>query len=148
MPGFTGSMRLKVCEAMDLKPTGQQLRHLAAFGRSGQMVLDPYITVDVDDNHIQKTTTKQKTLNPVWNEYINADIQDAEKIIITVFHDGALQDDFVANCMIPLDELYTQSTNGSTVKDIWVSITRKLFHPFGVIRLFILTPQIKDALTS
>jgi len=68
---------------------------------------------------LDRSTTRPKTFDPVWNEQFVHDVTNARNINLTVFHDAALPpDDFVANCIIPFEDL-VQSESG--VPDLWVS---------------------------
>lgn len=132
MKFFNGSMTLKICEAHDLKPTDCSTRHQIA---KGALLIDPYISVDVDDNEVARTTTKTKTLTPVWNENFVTEVHNGRTIGLTVFHDAAIPpDDFVANCSIPFEEI-KEKTN-----DLWVCLKHIVFLWFswrgvlGIIR--------------
>lgn len=46
---FSGTFRLKICEATGLKPTDFQKRHLT-FG--GKPDLLPYVVIDIDENNL------------------------------------------------------------------------------------------------
>lgn len=116
---FSGTVRLKICEASGLRPTDFQKRHRAnmAFGKPEDQPIDPYVMVDVDENHLDRSTTKPKTFDPVWNENFTTEVSNAVNLGLTVFHDAAIPpDDFVANCTIPFEELAHRDKN-----DIWVS---------------------------
>lgn len=115
MKFFNGSMALKICEAHDLKPTDCSTRHQIA---KGAQLIDPYISVDVDDNEVARTTTKTKTLTPVWNENFTTEVHNGRTLGLTVFHDAAIPpDDFVANCSIPFEEIKEKAN------DLWVCYT-------------------------
>lgn len=51
---FTGTVRIKVCEATGLRPTDFQRRHNMTFGKPEEQLIDPYVTIDVDENHLGK----------------------------------------------------------------------------------------------
>lgn len=113
---FTGTVRVKICEAQGLRPTDCSKRH--AFGKADEQPLDPYVTVDVDDTQFAQSTTKQKTFDPVWNEHFEHSVENAKALTLTVFHDAAIPPDvFVANCTIPFDELLSRDKDES---DFWV----------------------------
>ena len=113
---FNGSMKLKICEAIDLKPTDFSTRHLMGGSKNMQLI-DPYISVDVDELTVARTTAKQKTFKPSWNEEFTCEVHNGQTIGITVFHDAAIPpDDFVANCSLAFEDIV--GTKGS---DIWVS---------------------------
>ena len=52
---FTGKLQIKVCEASGLRPTDFQKRHNLTFGKlADEQLIDPYVSIDVDDNHFGK----------------------------------------------------------------------------------------------
>ncbi|XP_044266053.1 protein kinase C-like [Tribolium madens] len=122
---FKGTVRIKVIQAEGLRPTDCSKRHNMMFGKSDDQ-MDPYVTIDVDDTHLAQTTTKSKTLDPVWNESFEDDVVDAKTLTLTVFHDAAIPPNvFVANCSIPLEDLLQDHE-----KDFWVNL-----EPTGRLRL-------------
>lgn len=70
---------------------------------------DPYCIVEMG-NQTQKTLSKPKTLNPVWNETFKFNVKSLkEKIKITVFDSDLVGDDDVEGVVvIPLEELKSQ----------------------------------------
>lgn len=111
---FTGKIKVEICEAAGLRATDKQRK----FWQDESPILDPYVLLDVDENHLNRSSTKPKTFDPVWNECFTHEIRDAITLGLTVFHDAALPpDDFVANCSIPFEEL-TQRDNDTA--DFWV----------------------------
>lgn len=111
---FTGTIRIEICEAVGLRATDKQRKFW-----QDEPILDPYVQLDVDENHLDRSSTKPKTFDPVWNESFTYEVQDAVMLGLTVFHDAALPPDyFVANCSIPFEELVNR--NGKTT-DFWVS---------------------------
>lgn len=118
---FTGTVRIKICEASGLRPTDFQKRLNMTFGKpADEQLIDPYVTVDVDETHVAQTTTKQKTFDPVWNEYFEHTVENAKTLTLTVFHDAAIPpDDFVANCSIPFEDLLVKENEEC---DFWVSV--------------------------
>lgn len=140
---FSGRIKIKVIEARELKPTEFSQRHNAMVGRaSQQMLIDPYVYIVIDDNYIDRSTTKQKTFRPIWNECFSANVLNAQNLLLTVFHDAAIPpDDFVANCTVPFDDLIqSQNQNGVYESDFWVCLTRKsLFFNFRFNLKFIMT---------
>lgn len=64
MPGFSGSVHIRVIEATDLKPTAFTKR-LPGYNVS---TLNCYAEISVDDQITGKTTVKGKSLSPIWNE--------------------------------------------------------------------------------
>lgn len=121
MPHFTGTIKLKVCEAVDLRPTEFSTRHANVVGKN--MLIDPYVAVDVDEIHVDRSTTRQKTFRPVWNESFHTEVHSGQTLGLTVFHDAAIPpDDFVANCNISFDELLNSSKESAKCEsDVWVS---------------------------
>lgn len=51
---FTGTVRIKICEACGLRPTDFQRRHNMTFGKADEQPIDPYVSIDVDENHLGK----------------------------------------------------------------------------------------------
>uniref|UniRef100_A0A034WC28 Calcium-independent protein kinase C n=1 Tax=Bactrocera dorsalis TaxID=27457 RepID=A0A034WC28_BACDO len=136
---FTGKLQLKVCEAIGLRPTDFQKRHNLAFGKlADDQPIDPYISIDVDDNHFDRSTTRPKTFDPIWNEQFIHDVTNAKNINLTVFHDAALPpDDFVANCQIPFEDIMQ---NEAGVLDLWVNL-----EPQGKLHIII---ELKNRVDS
>lgn len=100
------------------------MRHAAVVsGKPQPMLIDPYVSIVVDDNYIDRSTTKQKTFHPIWNEIFTVNLDNAQNLLITVFHDAAIPpDDFVANCSLTFDELQQpELKNGVHESDVWVS---------------------------
>lgn len=107
-------MKLKILEALDLKPTEYSTRHATIT-----KMLDPYVSVDVDDIHVYRTQSKTKTFRPSWNESFSHEIDGATTLTLTVFHDASIPpDDFIANCTLQFDDLLAKKDGRSQV---WVS---------------------------
>ena len=114
---FNGLIKVRVCEAQDLRPTDYATRH--AVVRPASQVLDPYVKLNVDDTCFGQTTAKPKTLNPKWKEDFTTEVHNGHTVGVTVFHNTTIgPDDFVANCNVTFEELL-QEQGGSA--DIWVS---------------------------
>nr|CDS30157.1 protein kinase c epsilon type [Hymenolepis microstoma] len=97
MEYFSGTIHIKVIEATDLKATACATRH--ALGPAAKLyeLLDPYVTIEVDDLAIAKTSTRTKTNSPRWKEDVKAEVTSAQRLTFTVYHDAAIPpDDFVA----------------------------------------------------
>ncbi|CAK1547542.1 unnamed protein product [Leptosia nina] len=125
---FSGTVRVKVCEATGLRPTDFQKRHNMTFGKPDDQPIDPYVSIDADEHHLDRSTTKPKTFDPVWNETFIQEVQNATNLGITVFHDAAIPpDDFVANCTIPFEDLMHREKDAT---DFWVDL-----EPQGKIHL-------------
>lgn len=74
----------------------------------------------IKNHHLDRSTTKPKTFDPVWNEIFMHEVHNARIIGLTVFHDAAIPpDDFVANCTIAFDDL---THRGGEAPDFWVCI--------------------------
>lgn len=117
---FNGYLKLRIGEALDLKPTTFSTRHTVIFNKAHQ-TLDPYIMVKVDDYKVGQTHTKQKTNMPTYNEEFSVTVSDAKQIEMAVFHDTPIgYDDFVANCTIQFEDLIKSSNTGETFEG-WVS---------------------------
>ncbi|XP_029767602.1 protein kinase C epsilon type [Terrapene carolina triunguis] len=116
---FNGLLKIKICEAVNLKPTPWSLRH-AVGPRPQTFLLDPYIALNVDDSRIGQTSTKQKTNSPAWNDEFVTDVCNGRKIEMAVFHDAPIgYDDFVANCTIQFEDLLQ---NGSRHFEDWIDL--------------------------
>ncbi|ROI81820.1 Protein kinase C epsilon type [Anabarilius grahami] len=113
---FNGVLKIKVCEALNLKPTPWSLRH-AVGPKTQTFLLDTYIALNVDDSRVGQTSTKQKTNSPAWNDEFVTEVYDGKKIELSVFHDAPIgYDDFVANCTIQFEDLLQ---NGSRHFEDW-----------------------------
>ncbi|XP_033991294.1 protein kinase C eta type isoform X1 [Trematomus bernacchii] len=111
---FNGYLKLRIGEAVGLKPTTFSLRHSVIFNKAPPG-LDPYIVVKVDDTKIGQTLTKQKTNTPTFNEEFCLNVSDGKQIELAVFHDTPIgYDDFVANCIIQFEDLIQTSNTGDT----------------------------------
>jgi len=133
IPMFTGKLTLKVCEAIDLKPTDFQTRHNVKPGAEQTASLDPYVSIDVDEQYVNRSTSKSKTLSPVWNESFETDCVNAQNVGLTIFHDAAIPPDvFVANCMIPFEDVADKKA------DIWV-----MLEPQGKIHVVVSLTKTK-----
>lgn len=120
---FNGVLKIKVCEALDLKPTPWSLRH-AVGPKTQTFLLDTYIALNVDDSRVGQTSTKQKTNSPAWNDEFVTEVYDGKKIELSVFHDAPIgYDDFVANCTIQFEDLLQ---NGSRHFEDWVCLSHNL----------------------
>ncbi|KAJ8290328.1 hypothetical protein GJAV_G00011470 [Gymnothorax javanicus] len=118
---FNGYLKLRIGEAVDLKPTSTSLRHSVMFNKSTSP-LDPYILVKVDECKIGQTHTKQKTNTPTYNEEFCLNVNDGKKIELAVFHDTPIgYDDFVANCNIHFEDLIKTSNTEETFEG-WVDL--------------------------
>ncbi|XP_076831762.1 protein kinase C epsilon type [Brachyhypopomus gauderio] len=107
---FNGLLKIKICAALDLKPTAWSLRH-AVGPKTQSFQLDTYIALNVDDSRVGQTSTKQKTNSPAWHDEFVTEVRDGRKIELSVFHDAPLgYDDFVANCTIQFEDLLQNSS--------------------------------------
>uniref|UniRef100_A0A671NDV1 Protein kinase C n=1 Tax=Sinocyclocheilus anshuiensis TaxID=1608454 RepID=A0A671NDV1_9TELE len=115
---FNGYMRLRIGEAVDLKPTTFSTRH--TFHK--KIVLDPYIVVKVDNVKVAQTATKSKTNKPTFSDEFCPYISNGKELELAVFHNTPIgYDDFVANYRIQLDELITSSNTRQTFEG-WVNL--------------------------
>jgi len=124
---FNGTMKLTVCEAVDLRPTDCATRHQVGLGLSRNLqTIDPYVIVDVDDAPVAKTQTRLKTCCPSWSEEFSVDVHGGHTIGITVFHSAVIPPDvFVANCTVAFENFVEKPAS-----DIWVYVllfTTKLY---------------------
>ncbi|KAL3971717.1 carboxypeptidase N regulatory subunit [Sarotherodon galilaeus] len=107
---FNGQLKIRIREALDLKPTAWSLRH-AVGPKTQTFLLDTYIALNVDDSRVGQTSTKQKTNSPTWNDEFITEVHDGRKIELSVFHDAPIgYDDFVANCIIQFEDILQNSS--------------------------------------
>lgn len=118
---FTGMLKIIIIEASDLKPTQISFRHVLVKNPSS-MVIDPFVAVAIDDNVLEKTTSKPRTFKPVWNESFTLELLDSKKLELTVFHKTAFADEFVANYSILIDDILAEigNENEKQKKMFWV----------------------------
>uniref|UniRef100_A0A8C2FBI5 Protein kinase C n=1 Tax=Cyprinus carpio TaxID=7962 RepID=A0A8C2FBI5_CYPCA len=118
---FNGYLKLRIGEAVDLKPTTTSMRHAVMFSKANQ-TMDPYIVVKVDEYKIGQTHTKQKTNMPTYNEEFSVNVNNGKQVELAVFHDAPIgYDDFVANCTMQFDDLM-KSTNREESFEGWVDL--------------------------
>ncbi|ETE64129.1 Protein kinase C eta type, partial [Ophiophagus hannah] len=116
---FNGYMKVRIGEAVGLQPTRWSLRH--SLFKKGYQLLDPYITVSVDQVRVGQTSTKQKTNRPTYNEEFSAPVNDGCQLELAVFHGTPIgYDDFVANCTVPFHDLL-HGTGSSDSFEGWVT---------------------------
>lgn len=112
-------MRVRIGEAVGLQPTRWSLRH--SLFKKGHQLLDPYLTVSVDQVRVGQTSTKQKTNKPTYNEEFCANVTDGGHLELAVFHETPLgYDHFVANCTLQFQELLRTASTSDTFEG-WVS---------------------------
>uniref|UniRef100_A0A3Q2QLJ8 C2 domain-containing protein n=1 Tax=Fundulus heteroclitus TaxID=8078 RepID=A0A3Q2QLJ8_FUNHE len=102
---FNGQLKIRIREALDLKPTAWSLRH-AVGPKTQTFLLDTYIALNVDDSRVGQTSTKQRTNSPTWNDEFTTEVIGGRRIELSVFHDAPIgYDDFVANCIIQFEDI-------------------------------------------
>lgn len=100
---FNGSLRVRVIEGADLKPTDLLTRNPIG---PRLMTLDPYVAVDVDEVEVGRTAIKPKTLSPKWGEEMCSEVVNGQMLGLTVYHSSSLPPDgYVANASIAFDQL-------------------------------------------
>ncbi|KAK7133236.1 hypothetical protein R3I94_015189 [Phoxinus phoxinus] len=115
---FNGYLRLRIGEAVDLKPTTFSTRH--TFHKKTH--LDPYIVVKVDNLKVGQTATKSKTNKPSFDDEFCPYISNGKELELAVFNNTPIgYDDFVANYRIQLDELIVPSNTRQTFEG-WVNL--------------------------
>ncbi|NP_001085794.1 protein kinase C eta L homeolog [Xenopus laevis] len=101
---FNGSLKLKIGEAVELQPTRWSMRH--SVFKKGSYLLDPYITINVDECRIGQTSIKHRTNKPTYNEEFCVTVSEGSKVELAVFHETPIgYDDFVAHCTLSFEEL-------------------------------------------
>ncbi|XP_075257299.1 calcium-independent protein kinase C-like [Convolutriloba macropyga] len=132
---FDGKVKLKVIEAEGLKPTEFSTRFPnLSISRKPQQYLDPFVSINIDEQYVGRTTTRTKTDAPQWEEEFAIDVSSGENFGFTIFHDTALPpDEFVANTKVLFDEIVEVSldTNSCQTADIWLDL-----EPSGRLRVF------------
>uniref|UniRef100_H2YRH8 Protein kinase C n=1 Tax=Ciona savignyi TaxID=51511 RepID=H2YRH8_CIOSA len=114
---FSGTVNVKLNEASDLRPTAFSKR-LPGITVS---TLDPYVEINIDDHIIGKTSTKSKTLSPIWEEEFSDHVVNAEVITFRVFHDASVGgDDFVADAQLALPTFFDE--HHSQGKELWLDL--------------------------
>jgi Ca2+-dependent lipid-binding protein len=112
MVGFSGTLKLEISEASDLKPTS--LHHHGVKLTN----IDPYVSIYVDEIFLAQTQAKGKTSTPHWEEAFEKFIDYGEILGLTVFHKAILPPDpFVANVTVPFEQLM----NETPTDYLWVS---------------------------
>ena len=112
---FTGTIKLRILEAMGLEETKVRSNVITTLGLSS---IDPYLQVNVDDENIYQTSKKLSTFSPAWNEDYTTSLKDAKMISFTVFHGSIVGGGaFVSNSAIPLQEIMEEGQ-----PDLWVRI--------------------------
>ncbi|KAF3841704.1 hypothetical protein F7725_023655 [Dissostichus mawsoni] len=92
---FNGQLKIRIREALDLKPTAWSLRH-AVGPKTQSFLLDTYIALNVDDSRVGQTSTKQKTNSPNWNHEFCTEVHEGRRLELSVFHDAPIGcDDFL-----------------------------------------------------
>ena len=117
MAVFTGTLKLRVVEATDLKPTDFAMR--LGMG-SRRTTIDPYVSVGIDSDppHCLRTKSQSKTCQPVWNEDFSVEIQNGTALSLAVFDDRAIPpDEFVADCSLSFEEYAQQQQTTGWVRN-------------------------------
>lgn len=64
---------MKICEAVGLRPTDFQKRHNMTFGKPDEQPIDPYVSIDVDENHLGKSLGgRRSVVCPIHIQYFSA----------------------------------------------------------------------------
>lgn len=45
--------------------------------------IDPYVSIDADEHHLDRSSTKPKTFDPVWNETFMHEVHNVGRCVIT-----------------------------------------------------------------
>lgn len=45
--------------------------------------MDPYVSIDADEHHLDRSTTKPKTFDPVWNETFSHEVHNVTRYVYT-----------------------------------------------------------------
>ncbi|XP_047369782.1 protein kinase C-like isoform X2 [Vespa velutina] len=113
---FTGTLKIEICEAIGLRMNEKQ-----QDSSQEESILNCYVQIDINENHLDRSSTKYNTLDPVWNEIYTHEVQNAVVLRLILFHEVDLPYDyFVANCSIPFEELIGGELDKTT--DLWVDL--------------------------
>ncbi|CAG8659839.1 15377_t:CDS:2 [Acaulospora morrowiae] len=89
-----GVLKVTVVGAKNLKDED-------AIGKS-----DPFVELWIDHNYKQRTTTKQGTLNPVWNETFTFNLTSSNHTLhLRVLDDDTVKDDKIGDTKVDLKEV-------------------------------------------
>ena len=128
---FSGLVKITICEAKDLRVTDYMMRfrNFVVAPTSGKvpsesshasLSLDPYVTIDVDDENKDRTQAKIKTFDPQWNESFEFRVTGALQLGLKVFHVSTVgTDDFVADATVSFEDVINEHQNQA---DLWVRI--------------------------
>ena len=115
---FTGRIKLTVIEATGLKP-------LTLPGGKVLSIMDPYGVVDLDDIYFGQTSAKPKTTNPVWGEVLEEDVEDVQRLQVTIFHSSTIPPDpFIAHAQVMVSELMALVRQGCDEHEVSGAKTR------------------------
>jgi novel protein kinase C epsilon type len=67
-----------------------------------------------------RTSIKQKTFDPVWNEEFIHEVENANTLGITVFHKAPIDDVFNANTTVTFEDLMARNQQEQT--EFWVDL--------------------------
>ncbi|XP_062850956.1 protein kinase C eta type [Trichomycterus rosablanca] len=127
MKRFSGTVKVRVGEAVDLQPTKASTRHAVALGKAGVgliggTVLDPYVVVRVDEHAVGQTRVKQRTNAPTYNEEFSVGVDRGERLEFAVFHQSPIgYDDFICHCTIQFQDLRSSESALETFEG-WVDL--------------------------
>jgi len=141
MTAFTGSLKVKICEAKDLQLTERMKRYVGVAGVKSplELTLDPYVILEINERQMHKTAPKQKSFSPVWNEIYEDVVAGGTVLGFKVFHDNAVgDDDFVANADLPFEDLLADGPQNK--HDFWLEL-----EPFGSLRVYVEWSSSEDA---
>ena len=112
MEGFTGVVKLKIIEAMDLEQVAVRSQVVTSMLTN----IEPYIRISVDDEVVAKTTTKAKGAPMIWNEDFSESLQNAKSMTIMIFHSTYVgEGTFVAEQKLSLSDIMDEEQ-----PDLWV----------------------------
>lgn len=79
-----------------------------------------FLLLSLSLQRVDRSTIKQKTFDPVWNETYIHEVENASTLGITVFHKAPLDDVFNANATISFEDLIARNQQDQT--DFWVDL--------------------------
>lgn len=109
---FTGKIKFKIERAENLRipdVSGNRLKYI-----------NPYCTVNIDDEVVGRTNHVNKTLNPIWNTEFEASAHRAQYIEIVISHRDVIGGgNFISSVRVAVSEVI-EGNQGQV--DLWVCL--------------------------
>ena len=108
---FDGIVKVRILSIESLKLTSISTRYMSSKTPRASLSISPYVSIDVDDVHVGRTTSKHHSggggVSTSYHEEFQTDyVTNVRFIHFTVFHKTTMPpDEFVANAGILLCDL-------------------------------------------